>query len=274
MSAAIYYRKAFSFVLFTVQIFKEIYQLVIHRSVAASDDVVSFVIEITVLVPFLGHSVLTLIANQLLSFHVLVESINRVLEEVKIYQSPTSAALLKRRDDAVLRFYQLLSVFDPAAEMTVEQLNKVQSILVTTVDAMVFYQVPLEREPVLSCLLGKQTPDLARIFSNLLSSAECKLLTESCISNADLPSDCSAENNYQGVSGCSSDVTVGSLSNDGERKKPVKHADIPYDLLPVMVAMMSEPNRLAAWHHLFLRCCKHRQHLVDFILVSQFVVTY
>lgn len=182
-----------------------------------------------------------------------------------IYQLPTSAALQKRCDDTTSRFYQLLSVFDPAAEMDAEQLTKVQSVFISVVDAMVFHRVPLEREPILSCLLGKQSPILARTFTSLLSFAECKLLTESCISNADLPSECSAEINYSEVLGCASIAVL----NVSPGRKQVELTDYPDDLLPVIVALMSEPNRSVAWQHLFLRCCKYRRHLIDLILVSR-----
>jgi len=222
------------------------------------DDLFPFLTEITFTAPFLGHSLLTAISDHHLCFQILVSCLGRTLEEIMNYQSPTNTGLQKRRVDAITRLYNLLTILNPS-EVNMEQVKIVSSLFNAIIDAVVFHQMPLDRESILSCLLGKESPVLAQLFTTLLSFAERKWLTESCISNADLLTEQSPDANLPELLRFGSDDTA--------KQDVIKAMTISDELLPTMVALMSEPSRVMAWHHLYLLCYRHRQHLLDLILV-------
>jgi hypothetical protein len=251
------------------QVFEDVYQHLNEEVV--KDDLVQFLIELVCNAPFLGHSLLSVMANHSLTFQVMMASLNRVLEEVMIYQLPTRMDLLKRRDDAISRLYNLLILIE-VAEGNAEQLKTVQSFFSAIVDAVVFHQMPIDKNTVLSCLFRKETPVLMRIFTTLLAFAERKLLTESCISNGDLPVDQYADINFPEMSAGEWNVSVDGMANadsvEDNGHSRVVGISSSDDLLPTVIALLSDLNRMTTWYHLFLLCCKYRQHLFDLIFVS------
>lgn len=234
---------------------QEIYQLVCLNS-ELTDKCCEFLVDVLYCTPYLGHSLLTVLFRTSPEIHsqftdIHLKGLDRAQLEIKMCFQATSSATNQRRNAALPRLCNLLSLFQPLS-LSPSHLTDVRELFTSIVDMIVLDDVPIGRDSIMSTLVGKQNSDLPQIFTELLFSAERHQLIEKC-GERWLKMDQRTSTDYcytgQQSAGC-----VATMSHDKDHS--------------LLVALFLEPDRKFAWHHLFLLMFSQRQHFTDMFMVT------